>query len=159
MRLLRIGYTDLGPQTEQAFAVINRSNDLTLQEAADLSCALVTTRANNFLSYGIATDVAFELGREILGDDAWQDVWNAVWHLAGHAVWNACAVVARHELSTYDYDLLTWSWRTVIGPLHPDDPEAALDPAGLIAWQGIAKANPDWKLTEVTQATKMVMGL
>jgi hypothetical protein len=53
----------------------------------------------------------------------------AAWDAAGVAAWDAAwALVVRdligqHGLTQAHYDTLTRPWRTVIGPIHPDDPE------------------------------------
>ena len=57
-------------------------------------------------------------------DAAWDAAWAAAWAAARDA---AVALVVRDLIGqrgfTQDhYDTLTRTWRTVIGPIHPDDP-------------------------------------
>ena len=42
----------------------------------------------------------------------------------------ACGLVVRDVITTEDYDILTRAWRTVIGPIHPEDE----------FWAAVAKA-------------------
>ena len=47
------------------------------------------------------------------------------------AAWGAaCGLVVRDVITTEDYDILTRAWRTVIGPIHPEDE----------FWAAVAKA-------------------
>ena len=70
-----------------------------------------------------ARDAAWAAAR----DAAWAAGWNAAGAAAGDAAWGAVAAVggllARDLISTEHYDNLTAPWRTVIGPIHPDDPD------------------------------------
>lgn len=86
--------------------------------------------------------------RDAVWNTAWDDSWDAVWDAtsadaraaaraaASDAAWDAvrdaaksaawaaaAALVARDLINTEDYNTLTRPWRTVIGPIHPDDPE------------------------------------
>ena len=83
------------------------------------------------------------VGRDAAWTDAWDAAWtiawaydrNAVWDAASGAAWDAdryavwdtaCALVVRDLIgqrgfTQEQYDLLTGAWRTVIGPIHPDD--------------------------------------
>ena len=70
-------------------------------------------------------------------DAAWAAAWAAARAAARDAAWAAAAAAARdaavalvvrdligqHGLTQDHYDTLTRPWRTVIGPIHPDDPE------------------------------------
>ena len=67
--------------------------------------------------------------------DAWHAAWyaarDAAWY-AGSAAWASAgkvaraaarALVVRDLITTDQYDTLTRTWREVIGPIHPDDPD------------------------------------
>ena len=118
----------LGPQSAQIATLIRRAATITEDEARRLR----TARADG----GGAAQGA-------VWDAAWDAVWGAAWGAARGAAWGAardaawgaardaawgaardaaCALVARDLISTEHYDTLTTPWRTVIGPIHPDDP-------------------------------------
>ena len=83
----------LGPQGREVAALIERAARLTGDEVA-----------------GLAT--------------AWYAAWDAAWYAARDAARDAAgALVVRDILTTDHYDTLTRAWRTVIGPIHPDDPD------------------------------------
>ena len=98
-------YAALGPQAAQVAALIARAATLTEDEARRLRAA---SRADGG---GAARGAA--------RDAAWGAAWDAVWDAARGAT---RALVARDLISTEHYDTLTAPWRTVIGPIHPDDP-------------------------------------
>lgn len=59
-------------------------------------------------------------------DDAARDAardaaWAAAWAAARDAAWAAEALVVRDLISAEHYDVLTSPWRSVMGPIHPDD--------------------------------------
>ena len=68
---------------------------------------------------------------------AWAAAWDAAWAAARDAAWAAAYHAARdaavalvvrdligqHGLTQDHYDILTRPWRTLIGPIHPDDKE------------------------------------
>jgi len=69
---------------------------------------------------------AWDASRDASRDAAWRASRDASWFAAWDASWYAaCALVARDLISTEHYDTLTTPWRTVIGPIHPDDPSLA----------------------------------
>ena len=69
----------------------------------------------------LTTDEARRLdaARDAARDAAW-----------GAACGAACGLVVRDVITTEDYDILTRAWRTVIGPIHPEDE----------FWAAVAKA-------------------
>ena len=92
-------HTALGPQSAQIAALIRRAATITEDEARRLR----TARADGC---GAARDAARDAA------------WDAARGAAG-------ALVARDLIGTGHYDTLTTPWRTVIGPIHPDDPNLA----------------------------------
>lgn len=109
----------LGPQGEAVASLIDRASQLTEDDADRLAAAWNATR-----------------------DAAWDAAWNAAryaaWNAARNAAWNATlnatlnvvseALIVRdltgtHGFTQEHYNLLTRPWRSVIGPIHPDDPD------------------------------------
>ena len=83
----------LGPQGEAAAALIDRARRLTADELDSLAAA-------------------------------WDAAGAAAWDAAGAAARDAArALVVRDLITTDQYDTLTRTWREVIGPIHPDDPD------------------------------------
>ena len=83
----------LGPQGEAAAALIDRARRLTADELDSLAAARDAARA-------------------------------AVRDAVRNAAWDAArALVVRDLITTDQYDTLTRTWREVIGPIHPDDPD------------------------------------
>ena len=119
-----------GPQGAHVVALLERARHLTLDEARALapvwddaladalgdasdaawdaaeSAALAATLAATLTAALAAVEEAAALG----------DALYAVRDAAG-------ALVVRDLITTEDYDTLTRPWRTVIGPIHPDDPD------------------------------------
>ena len=101
----------LGPQGIQVAALIERAKTLTSAEAQDLHVTWVPTWApTRYAAWAAARDAA------------WCATRGATWAAAEAAV---CLVVrdliGQRDLTQEHYDTLTRSWRTVIGPIHPDD--------------------------------------
>ena len=93
----------LGPQSAQIATLIARAATLAPDEARRLRAAWDAARD---AARGAARDAAWDAARGAARDAAW-------------------ALVARDLISTEHYDTLTAPWRTVIGPIHPDDPNLA----------------------------------
>ena len=99
-----------GPQGPHVAALIARAGALTAGEADRLPAAWGAARVG-------------------AGAAAWAAAGAAAWATAGAVARDAAvAVVVRdligqHGLTQDHYDTLTRPWRTVIGPIHPDDPE------------------------------------
>jgi hypothetical protein len=128
-RLARIEVTDadladtFGPQWEHIVALVRRSAVLTADEAHRL---------------GVAWDAAGDAARAAAR--AARAAW-AAWAAAGAAAWSARAaawstadaawalavrdLIGQHGFMQAHYNTLTGPWRTVIGPVHPDDAEVA----------------------------------
>jgi len=134
----------LGPQAAQVAALIGRVAAITEDEARRLRAA---QNASWYAAWGAAQDAAWyavwyaarDAAWNAVRDAAWNAVrdaerdavrsatryaaWGAAWSATRHSVWGAaCALVTRDLISTEHYDTLTTPWRTVIGPIHPDDP-------------------------------------
>ena len=119
-----------GPQGPHVVALIARAGALTAGEADRLGAARDAAWDAAWAAAGDATwDAAGAAARAAARDaarvaarDAARD---AAWVAARDA---ALALVVRdligqHGLTQDHYDTLTRPWRTVIGPIHPDDPE------------------------------------
>ena len=108
--------SDYGPQHEQVVAMIERTRVLTAEEVTALGVAW-------YAAWGAAWGAARGVARDAAWDAAWGADRRAAWDAVGDA---ACALVVRDLIGQYgftqeQYDLLTGPWRTVIGPIHPDD--------------------------------------
>ena len=98
--------------------------------AAAGAAARATARAAARIAAGDATWAAAGAAARVgAGAAAWAAAGAAAWATAGAVARDAAvAVVVRdligqHGLTQDHYDTLTRPWRTVIGPIHPDDPE------------------------------------
>lgn len=148
--------TDYGPQTEQILALLERCRTLTETEALELEAGYSETYMDGWSQardavYEVATDASFSASL------AAAEIASSCTSYGWMPSWAALCLGVRDLLGTDEYDVISRRWRTVIGPLHPDDPEAKLEAAALLAWQGIARANPDWTLAEVAEAARLVM--
>ena len=135
----------LGPQGVHVAALIERARHLTPEGAAALGPvrddAMDDARRTAWgaawgASWGAvrgtareaAWDAAGDAVRDAVRDAAREAAWGAAWAAAWAAVWDAVrgaarALVVRDLIATEDYNTLTRAWRTVIGPIHPDDPD------------------------------------
>ena len=103
-----------GPQGTYVVALIERARRLTPDEASALDTARDATLVGAWTTAWRAARAAPPRAAEL------NAAWDAAGHAAGHA---ACALVVRDLITTNCYDALTRPWRTVIGPIHPDDPD------------------------------------
>jgi hypothetical protein len=142
-RLARVEVTDadladtFGPQWEHIVTLVRRCAILTGDEQQRLDAARVASaadaarnaaRAAAWFAAGAAArdaagDAALEAARDAAGVAARDAAGDAARFAAGDA---ARALVVRdligqHAFTQQHYDLLTDPWRTVIGPVHPDD--------------------------------------
>lgn len=101
-----------GPQGAYVAALLDRAVRITADEAKRLSAAW---------------DAAWDAAGYAAGYAAWyaagSAAWDAAWYAASYA---ARALVTRDLIgqrgyTQQHYDLLTGSWRSVIGPIHPGD--------------------------------------
>ncbi len=147
-RLARIEVTDadlaetFGPQWAAIVALVRRSAVLTADDVQRLAAARVAARgaargaardaaldAAWYAARGAAWDAAWDAAGDAALDAAWYAARaaarDAAWDAAGAAAW-ALAVrdlIGQHGFRQAHYDTLTRPWRTVIGPVHPDDAE------------------------------------
>ena len=75
-----------------------------------------------------ARDAAWGAARDAARDAAWDAAWGAAWGAARgaarYAARDAAMVLVVRDLINADhYNTLTGPWRTVVGPIHPDDPD------------------------------------
>lgn len=97
-----------GPQWREIVAQVRAISGATPKQIEDLAAARVAARAA-----------------------AWAAAWDAAWDAARDAAWAAAWAAARalvvrdligqHGFEQHHYDTLTKPWRSVMGPLHPDD--------------------------------------
>ena len=104
----------LGPQGVQVAALIERADRLTDVEARRLFDAWDAAMG---AEWHPAKTAAFAV--DAARTTAEDTVWAAVHVAAGDA---GLALVVRDLISVEHYDALTGPWRTIIGPIHPDDP-------------------------------------
>ena len=103
----------LGPQGVQVAALIERADRLTDVEARRLFDAWDAAMG---AEWHPAKTAAFAI--DAARTTAEDTVWAAVHVAAGDA---GLALVVRDLISVEHYDALTGPWRTIIGPIHPDD--------------------------------------
>ena len=111
-----------GPQGAYVVALLERAQHITPDEERTLVPARDAT-------WDAARDAAWD---DAAGRVARRGVWATTWHATWDATWGTtwaaaldtvCALVVRDLITTNCYDALTRPWRTVIGPIHPDDPD------------------------------------
>ena len=115
-----------GPQWEHVVALVRRAAVLTEDEAKALAAARVDWNA-----WDAARDASWGAIRDAARDASWNASWNAVRGAvrgaARDAAWGAALtlvvrdLIGQHGFTQEHYDALTGPWRTVIGPIHPDD--------------------------------------
>jgi len=133
-----------GPQWEHIVALVRRVAVLTTDEINRLAAARAAARdAAGDAAWVAAGAAARVAARDAAGAAAGAAAWDAAWEAAGVAAGVAARDAARaaardaagaaawalavRDLIGQDgftqqhYDLLTKLWRTVIGPVHPDD--------------------------------------
>jgi hypothetical protein len=144
-RLAHIEVTDadladtFGPQWKHIVALVRRAAALTSGEAEQLLAARdavwVAAMDARVAAWVAAEVAARDATRDAAGYAARDATWyaagyavrNAVWCAAGYASWDAAWALAvrdligQHGFTQDHYDLLTGPWRSVIGPMHPDD--------------------------------------
>ncbi len=123
----------LGPQGEHVAAPIERCRTLTGDELDNLVAAWAAARdaawdAARDAAWGAAWDAARDAALGAARDAAWAAARDAAWAAAWAAARDAAvALVSRDRIGHHPgwdqgaYDRLTGPWRSVIGPIHPDD--------------------------------------
>jgi len=149
-RLANIQVTDadladtFGPQWEQIAALVRRAAVLTPDDSERLADARAAARAaardvSRAAAQAAAVDAAVDAAWDAARAAAWAAAMDAAqaaaWTprraAAVDAAWDAAGALAardligQHGFTQFHYDLLTGPWRTVIGPVHPDDAEVA----------------------------------
>ena len=133
-----------GPQGAHVVALLERARRLTPDEASALGAARdAALGAARGAAWDAALDAACGAALDAALDAAWGAAWCAAWGAAraiprgaardaalDAACGAACGLVVRDVITTEDYDILTRAWRTVIGPIHPEDE----------FWAAVAKA-------------------
>jgi len=149
-RLAHIEVTDadlanvFGPHWEHIVALVRRAAVLTADEARQLASPWDTAwhtawHAARSAAWEATRGAAWGTARDTARDAAWDTAWEAAQRTAedaafatvGDVPWDAAwiaavALVVRDLIGQYGftqehYDLLTGPWRSVIGPVHPDD--------------------------------------
>lgn len=128
-----------GFQWQEIVALVRRAAVLTSGEAEQFLAASDPATA---AAWAAARDAAWDAARNTAWNAAWAAAWdaarNAAWNAAWAAAWAAARdaaqnaawalavrdLIGQHGFTQDHYDLLTGSWRSVIGPVHPDDKEA-----------------------------------
>jgi len=137
-----------GPQWKQIVALVRRVAVLTTDEINRMDAALAAARAAALAAaraaaWDAALDAASDAALDAALAAAREAAWDVAWDVASDAAldaaldaawdvaWDAALAAARalairdligqHGFTQQHYDLLTEQWRTVIGPIHPDD--------------------------------------
>jgi hypothetical protein len=135
-RLAHVEVTDadladtFGPQWEHIVTLVRRCAILTgVEQHKRLDAAWAGARAASAaaVARNAARAAAWFAAGAAAGDAAWAAAGEAAWAAAGAAAGDAARalvvrdLIGQHGFTQQHYDLLTGPWRTVIGPLHPDD--------------------------------------
>ena len=112
-----------GPQTYQIEQLLLKIKSLTPEQVEELD---VTRYAARDAALDAAWDAALDAARDAALDAAWYAAWYAAWDVAWDAVWHAIRALLVRDLigekfTQAHYDLLTKSWRDVIGEF--EEPE------------------------------------
>ena len=124
-----------GPQGEHVAALLDRIASLTRGGIERLNTVRKAARvAARDAARDAAWDAVRVAARDAARDAAWNAAWDAAWDAARDAArdaaWGAArgaardaavALLTRETLAPEYYETLTRHWRTIIGPLHPDD--------------------------------------
>ena len=126
------------PQAAQIDAVVERAGRLAPAEVKALHVAAARDAAWA-AAWAAARAAAWDVARDADRAAAWDAAWDAAWAAALDAAWAAARVAALaaawvagvlvvrdliDQTTAWNqaaYDALTGPWRTVIGPIHPDD--------------------------------------
>ena len=125
----------LGPQGVQIAALIERAKTLTPAEVQDLCATWAPTWApTRYAALAAARDAAWCATRGATWDTTRAATWAAARAVARYYSWDATGAAAdaavglvvrdligHHGFTQEHYDTLTMPWRTMIGPIHPDD--------------------------------------
>ena len=133
-RLAHIEVTDedladtFGPQWMAIVALVRRAAIMTDEEKDRVAVAWAAAWDAAWVAAGAAArNAAWNAARNAARNAAWNAAWVAAGAAAENAAWNAAwalsvrDLIGQHGFSQEHYDLLTGPWRSVIGPVHPDD--------------------------------------
>ena len=118
-----------GPQTLQIEALISVIGSLDADQVEALNASRAA-RDTAFISAWAALDTIWDAPRDAASDatvDASSDAWDAASDTTWAVLWDTVLALVVHDLIGGDkftqnhYDVLTTPWRTIIGPIHPDD--------------------------------------
>jgi len=122
-----------GPQWPEIIVMIRRAANFTQDELVTLH-AIQYGPSAGWKAWSAAALTTYHASRS-----GWDAVWSAVWDASCSAAGAATGdthrsaagdaavallvrdLIGQHGFTQENYDLLTHQWRTVIGPLHPDD--------------------------------------
>jgi plasmid maintenance system antidote protein VapI len=113
-----------GPQWEQIVALVRRAAVLTADEAGRLLAAWDAAGAAAWdAAWAAASDAAWAAAGAAARAAAWAAARDAARDAAWDAAWALVVrdLIGQHGLTQEHYDTLTRPWRTVIGPIDPDD--------------------------------------
>ena len=119
----------LGPQGVHVAALLERARHITPDEASALDAALDDTWHGAWHgAWDAASDGTWYAALGAARGAAWDAAFTATWAATRAATRDAAldaagALVVRDLITVDCYDALTRSWRTVVGPIHPDDPD------------------------------------
>jgi len=129
-RLANIEVTDadladtFGPQWEHIVALIRRAAIMTPADVQQVTAPRPVVRAAARVTARSAALAAWRTSAWAAAVAAARDVaWDAAWAAAAALV--VRDLIGQHGFTQAHYDTLTGPWRTVIGPVHPDDAEVA----------------------------------
>lgn len=115
-----VAHLALGPQGEHVAALIERAGHLGHQDIKAL-------RAARGAAWDTAMDTAVDAARVAAVDAAGGAAGDAAGDAARFVAWGAARglvvrdLIGQHKFTQKHYDVLTRPWRTIIGPIHPDD--------------------------------------
>jgi hypothetical protein len=129
-RLANIQVTDadladtFGPQWEAIVALIRRAAIMTAADVQQVTAPRPVARAAARVTARSAALAASRTPAWAAAVAAARDVvWDGTWAAAAALV--VRDLIGQHGFTQEHYDTLTGPWRTVIGPVHPDDAEVA----------------------------------
>ena len=105
-----------GPEGKHVIALLRRIEQVTKKEAKQLS--VVSYAASDAAWY-----VAWHAASDAASDAAWNAAGAGAWNAAGDAARELAVrdLIGKHGFTQVHYDELTGPWRSVIGPVHPED--------------------------------------
>jgi hypothetical protein len=126
--------TTFGPQWEHIVVLMRRAAMLTPAEGQKFNEVWKTIRIiHRFAAIEAAWDASQKAALKAARKFAWKAAWNAAQDVVQDFGWDAVRkaavalavrdLIGQHGFEQHHYDILTYSWATVIGNVHPDDEE------------------------------------